>query len=96
MFNQNNTKNKMKKQILTKKELQLLLEVKEAQNERGHGDFYSWDVKSKSCGGIMANLIKKGMIHKVYVDWDMDRKPFNMFIFTEEAAELVGKPKGWC
>ena len=34
MFNQNNTKNKMKKQILTKKELQLLLEVKEAQNER--------------------------------------------------------------
>ena len=88
------------KKIITQKEFDLLMVMKPHQNEQGHADFYSWDVKSKSCGGVMTNLIKKGLIYNYFCDtredaWD-DRKPFYMFYFTEKAAELVGRPKGWC
>lgn len=87
------------KKIITKKEFDLLMVIKPLNNEPGHCDFYSWDVKSKSCGGVMANLIKKGLIYNYYVDttefYDDDRKPFYMFMFTEKAAKLVGIPQGW-
>jgi len=86
---------------LTKKELTVLELIKKEQNEQGHSDFLSSDAKSKSVGGVVASLEKKGMVYNSYSDWtkedfkDIGQKPFKMWCLTEKAINTVGKPKGW-
>lgn len=86
---------------LTIKELSVLKLIKEEQNERGHSDFLSYDAKTKSVGGVVSSLEKKGMLYNSYDNWTkedfkaIDEKPFKMWCMTEEAADVVGKPIRW-
>jgi hypothetical protein len=86
---------------LTQKELDLLKEIKEYQNEQGHSDFLSTDAASRKNAGIISSLEKKGMIFNSYEDYtkedwkDIGEKPYKMWCLTTEAANIVGKPKYW-
>lgn len=86
---------------ITKKELAVLQLIKEEQNEQGHSDFLSYDAKSKSVGGVVASLEKKGLVYNSYANWtkedfkDIGEKPFKMWCMTDEAIKFVGRPKGW-
>ena len=93
--------NNIKTEALTEKELDLLLQIKEAQNEEGHSDFTSEDYLSKSIGGILSSLEKKGFIYNSY---EMSAKElreldlsanFKMWCFTHKAVFMVGRPNGW-
>tara|TARA_R110000764_G_C10839177_1_gene363853 strand:- start:14 stop:283 length:270 start_codon:yes stop_codon:yes gene_type:complete len=82
---------------LTTKELTVLELIKEKQNEEGHSDFLSYDAKSKSVGGVVASLEKKGMVYNSYSDWtkkdfkDMSQKPFKMWCLTEEGRNKTAR-----
>tara|TARA_R110000824_G_scaffold79316_2_gene199889 strand:- start:715 stop:987 length:273 start_codon:yes stop_codon:yes gene_type:complete len=86
---------------VTAKELRVLQLIKTEQNERGHSDFLSYDAKTKSVAGIVSSLEKKGLVYNSYNNWtkedfkNVDEKPFKMWCMSEDAAEIVGKPKGW-
>ncbi len=86
---------------ITKKELTVLQLIKEKQNEQGHSDFLSSDAKSKSVGGVVASLERKGLVYNSYAYFtkedfeNMDEKPFKMWCITEDGVDFVGTPKGW-
>lgn len=86
---------------LTQKELDLLKEIKEYQNEQGHSDFLSTDARSRKNAGIISSLEKKGMIFNSYESYtkedfkNIGEKPFKMWCLTTEATNIVGKPIHW-
>ena len=92
-----NTKSITNLQI-TAKEEKMLKYIKSQQNEQGHSDFISTDVKCKSNAGIVSSLFKKGLIYDSYDslnDEDFEERRYKMWCLTEEAIKIVGKPKSW-
>jgi len=94
----------MKNQVtLTEGEKVVLTFIRNEQNERGHSDFTSDMVGTKSIAGVVSSLEKKGMIYDAYADFSKEDfqgmtisgKRFKMWCMTEEAAEQVGTPKYW-
>lgn len=85
---------------MTIKEHKVLTDIKNAQNEQGHSDYLSTDAKTKSIGGIISSLQKKGLIYDSYNQTDeewksMNCKPFKMWCLTDDGAKIVGIPSGW-
>ena len=87
---------------LTEKELILLTEIKEYQNEEGHSDFLSTDAQSKKNAGIISSLEKKGMLYNSYYNFTKEEfknmdlgRPFKMWCITTEATKIIGIPKSW-
>ena len=82
-------------------QLNLLLQIKEEQNEEGHSNFTSENELSKSKGGILSSLEKKGYIYNSYNmsakelrEYDLPAN-FKMWCFTHKAVFMVGRPNGW-
>tara|TARA_R110001606_G_scaffold42795_1_gene113941 strand:+ start:149 stop:490 length:342 start_codon:yes stop_codon:yes gene_type:complete len=81
----------MSKIKLTKKEFNLLIEIRDCQNEMGNSEFLSCDVKTKSRAGILSSLIKKEMVNTIDMrDWGTEDD--FMFQMNIEAVEFVGVP----
>ncbi len=77
---------------LTEKEKNLLIEIKDSQNEYGHSDFLGDDCQTKSRAGIISSLLKKELIFDSYAKVDPSMQ---MYVLKLKAVEIVGVPSGW-
>lgn len=78
---------------LTAKEEKMLTYIKSQQNEQGHSEFISTDVKCKSNAGVVSSLCKKELIYDSYANDEWC--DYKMWCLTEKGADIVGEPECW-
>ena len=78
---------------VTKKELELLNEIKLEQNEEGHSEFTQENVGTRSRAGILGSLVQKGFVYNSYDGYEDEE--IHLWCLTYRGAEIVGIPEGW-
>ena len=80
---------------VTDKEFDLMIKIKNAQNEPGHSNFVTDSASSKVNAGVLSSLKRKGLIYDCYEDVakkDFGGPRFKMWCFTNEAVKNFGIP----